>query len=408
MTKRLTAKVVEQATPGPARREVPDGLLPGLFLVIQPSGRRSWCVRYRHGGKTRKLTLGGFPALDLAAARETGAAALRAVAQGRDPAGEKQSAKIKPLPVDTVDAAVERFIAVHAKRNMRPRSAREAERAVRKIAARWRGRRLADIAPSDLIELLDAMIETPVMANRALAYVKLFFNWCRARGMVATSPADGIKRPHKERARERTLSDHELFRIWRASEQLDPVMRGVLRILILTGQRRREVSEMRWHELDLHEARWVLPGERVKNGRQHTVPLSIPVLDILSKIPRVADCPFVFTLDGKTAIADLDRRKQRLDQIIAADGEQPLVPWVLHDARRSVATGMARIGIQVPVIERALNHVSGSFRGVTGTYQRHPFADEVQAALHAWARHIEVITSGQPAKVIALAARALP
>jgi integrase len=378
MTKRLTAKSVEQAMPGAARREVPDGLLPGLFLIIQPSGRKSWCVRYRHphARTTRKCTLGPFPALDLAAAREAGAAALRAVAQGRDPAGEKQSAKVKPFPVDTVEAALDRFVVVHAKRNMRRRSAQEVERVMRKIAARWRGRRLADIAPPDLIELLDTMIETPIMANRALAYVKMFFNWCRARGMVTTSPADGIKRPHKERARERTLSDHELFRIWRASEQLDPVLRGVLRILILTGQRRREVSAMRWHELDLREARWVLPGERVKNGRQHAVPLSTSVLDILSKIPRVADCPFVFTRDGKVAIADLDRPKRRLDQIIAADGGQPLVPWVLHDVRRSVATGMARIGIQVPVVERALNHVSGSFRGITGTYQRHSFAEK--------------------------------
>jgi integrase len=403
MTKRLTARTVEQAAPKPIRREIPDGLLPGLFLVVQPSGRKSWCVRYRHAGKTRKLTLGAFPAVDLATARDAGAMALRAVAQGRDPAGEKKSARSNRL--DTVEAAVERFITVHAKRNMKPRSAREAELALQKVAARWRARPLTSIEPRDIMELLDEMVETPIMANRALAYLKLLFRWCRSRGMIATSPVDGIKRPHKERARDRVLSDREIVLIWEASDQIDPTTRAVVRLLILTGQRRREISEMSWRELDLQAGMWTLPRERVKNGREHVVPLSAQARDILSSVSRVAGSHFVFTFDGTTAITYLDRRKQKLDQIIC-DSSEALAPWVLHDIRRSVATGMARLGINLPVIERVLNHASGSFAGVVGVYQRHSFAAEMRTALDTWARHVETIVSGRPAKVIPLSARA--
>jgi integrase len=405
MTKRLTARTVEQATAATARREVPDGLLPGLFLVVQPSGRKSWAVRYRHAGKTRKLTLGSFPAFDLAAARAAGAAALRSVAQGHDPAVEKRDSKSRSAPSDAVEVAVERFVTVHAKRNMRPRSAREAERALSKIAVRWRGRRLTSIEPRDIIELLDAMIDTPIMANRALAYLKLFFRWCRTRGMLVTSPADGIKRPHKERARDRVLSDRELSLIWHASDRLDLITRSVIRLLILTGQRRREISEMSWRELDLQAGTWTLPRERVKNNREHVVPLAAQVLAVLADVPRINGSQFVFTLDGTRAVTDLDRRKQRLDQVIAGGGEA-LAPGVLHDIRRSVATGMARIGINLPVIEKVLNHASGSFAGVVAVYQRHTFAGEMRAALEAWARHVETIVSGQLAKVIPLAARA--
>jgi integrase len=155
------------------------------------------------------------------------------------------------------------------------------------------------------------------------------------------------------------------------------------------GQRRDEVAEMRWNEIDFAAKTWTLPRARAKNDVEHGVPLSVEALQILEGLPRVSSkAGFVFTTNGETAVSGFARAKQRLDaELASAAPDMP--PWVIHDLRRTFASGSARLGVNLPVIEEVLNHVSGSFRGIVGIYQRHSFADEKRAALDAWGGHVQ-------------------
>jgi integrase len=152
---------------------------------------------------------------------------------------------------------------------------------------------------------------------------------------------------------------------------------------------------MEWKEIDLEAKLWTLPGVRAKNSIEHVIPLSDQAVEILKALPRIAGSDFVFTINGRSPICGTHLVKRRIDKLAP-----PMPSWVLHDIRRTVASGMARLGINLPVIEKLLNHVSGSFAGIVGVYQRHSFSDEKRAAMQAWARHVEAVTSGELATVV--------
>jgi integrase len=396
---RLTVKNVEKMRPCADRREVPDGHMPGLYLVIQPSGARSWAVRYRHQGIPRKHTLGSYPAVDLKAARTLASKALRAVAEGRDPGREKILARA--AKADSVDRIVEDFLERHVHRSNRPRTAQETERLLRQhVLPRWRGRMVHEITRRDVLDILDRVVDggAPIAANRALAAVRKFFNWCIARDIIAASPCTGVKPPTAERARDRVLSDDELRLVWQAADKLGGSFGPLVKLLALTGQRRDEVAQMRWDELDLDARLWTLPPARVKNNQPHEVPLSAAALAVLESLSRVTGSPFVLTNGGASPASGYSKGKRRLDSLLPAD----IAPWRLHDLRRTCASGMARLGINLPVIEKVLNHASGSFAGIVGVYQRHSFADEKRAALEAWGNFVAALVGGKPAKVLSL------
>ena len=166
---------------------------------------------------------------------------------------------------------------------------------------------------------------------------------------------------------------------------------------------------MRWSELDADRSLWTIPAERVKNGVEHTVPLSPWAKEIIAGLPRIAGSDFCFSTTGVTSISGYSRAKRSIDAGIAElnDGT-PIPPWILHDIRRSVASGMARLGVQLPVIERILNHISGpSFGGVAGIYQRHNFSDEKRHALERWGTHVaDLVSDYRSQNVVRLEARA--
>jgi integrase len=398
---RLTIRSVEAMKPRPVRQEIPDSFLPGLYLIQQPSGAKGWAVRYRHQGVPRKLTLGSYPALGLKDARELGAKALRAVAEGRDPGREKILARA--AKADSVDRIVEDFLERHVRRSNRPRTAQETERLLRQhVLPRWRGRMVHEITRRDVLDILDRVVDggAPIAANRVFAAIRKFFNWCAARDIIAASPCAGVKPPTAERARDRVLSDEELRLVWRAADKLGGTFSPLVKMLALTGQRRDEVARMRWEELDLDARLWTLPPARTKNNQPHEVPLSKAALAVLQNAPRIASSPFVLTTNGGASPASgYSKNKRRLDALLPAD----MPPWRLHDLRRSCASGLARLGINLPVIEKVLNHSSGSFAGIVGVYQKHSFADEKRAALEAWGSFVTAVVEGKPAsKVVRL------
>jgi integrase len=426
LTKTLTAKWIENVEAMHARQEIPDGLLVGLYLVVQPSGAKSFAVRYRYAGQPRKLTLGAFPALSLETARVLGAKALRAAAEGRDPAAEKLAAKgdAKRAATEAIrdrrdlfENVAREFIERHAMKNNRESTWRETARILGlrpapndpnllveiggDVMPAWKGRKIQEITKRDVIALLDGVNDrgSPIMANRVLSAVRKLFNWCVARDVIQVSPCTLVTPPSPERSRDRVLSDDELRMVWNAAEGEGWPFGPLVKLLILTGQRLAEVGEMRWDELDLANKLWTLPAERVKNGVRHEVPLSDSAIDIIASLPRIKTTKgFVFTTRRDAAVSGYSRAKDSLDAAIrvAAAGAPVVEHWTFHDLRRTMASGMARLGIQLPVIEKVLNHTSGSFRGVVGVYQRHSFSDEKRKALVAWASLVQSIVSSRP------------
>ena len=390
---RLTTRSVEAMQPSSERREIPDGYLPGLYLVVQPSGAKSWAVRYRHHGRPRKHTLGGFPVLDLKAARELGAKALRAVAEGRDPGERAQQP-------DSIESVAEQFIERHVRRLNRPLTIQATERALRQhVLPRWRGRTVDSITRRDILDVLDRVVDNgmPVMANRVLAAVRKMFNWAASRDIIAVSPCAGIKPPTPEEPRERVLDDDELRLVWQAADKIGWPFGPLVQLLALTGQRRDEVGRMQWSEINLDKRLWTLPRERVKTGKPHEVPLSAAAIGILELLPRSGD--FVLSTNGETAASGYSKAKRRIDAMC------PIPPWRLHDLRRTVASGMAKLNINLPVIEKVLNHSSGSFAGIVAVYQKHTFAEEKRKALETWGAFVSDLVGRKPDKVVRLRGR---
>jgi integrase len=390
MATRLTVKALENLKPGLTRREVPDGDVVGLYLVIQPNGKKSWAYRYRFNGRPRKMTFVRCPGTDLKAARELARDALNKISRGIDPSQEKKTAKANAaIPAnDLVEHVAARFVSHYAKRQLKPRTAHEVERLLDKeIVGPWSGRRLSQIGRAEIHELLDNIVDrgSPITANRTLAWLRRLFSWAIERGLMEANPCSGIRAPAAETARDRVLSDEELKAVWQAAGALGHPYSTFVMLLILTGARRNEVAEMTWRELDFATKIWTLPKERSKNEREHTVPLSDPAVEILKAVPRIADSDLVFTLNGRNRITAFHLTKQRLD-VLMPDGTPP---WTFHDLRRSFASGCARLGVAVHVVEALLNHRSGAIKGVAAVYNRYNYDAEKRAAMATWGRHVE-------------------
>jgi integrase len=225
--------------------------------------------------------------------------------------------------------------------------------------------------------------------------------------VIQVSPCTLVSPPAPERSRDRVLDDHELRMVWRAADAEGWPFGPLIKLLLLTGQRVSEVGEMRWDEINKDQRLWTLPAERVKNGLRHEVPLSDPALAIIGTLPHIKTTKgYVFTTRRDAAVSGFSRTKDNLDATIAGglpDGASPPDHWTFHDLRRTVASGMARLGIQLQVIEKILNHRSGSFRGIVGVYQRHSYSDEKRKALEVWAAFVQTVVAGRsPANVVRL------
>jgi integrase len=205
----------------------------------------------------------------------------------------------------------------------------------------------------------------------------------------------GVERPGQEEPRERVLDEQELIALWRACEGDEPYG-SALRLLLLTGCRRDEVSRMRRSELAYGDQVWAIPGERTKSAKPHTVPLSRQARCIVAAMPAINDSDFVFvTARGGNGIAGgWAKAKERISERAGIDPKT----WRLHDLRRTAASGLQRLGTRAEVIERALGHASGLYRGVAGVYQVDPLLPEVEVALQRWADHLEQLVERRPAK----------
>ncbi len=413
----LTVKQLEALAPRAQTYEVKDDAEPGLYVCVLPSGRRSFVWRYRFHNKSKKLTIGP---VSLAEARRKAREARNLRDDGTDPAEQKRSAKASLLETarQAENAAllvapddIQTIVAAFINRHHKPanRSWREAARLLEKeIVMPWRGRRLSEITRADIHAWLDAIIDrpAPVLANRMLAHLHTLCRWAAARGVIASNPCDGLNRPTREKPRSRVLEDSELGLIWKAAERGGWPFAPLIKLLILTGQRLNEIAEGHWSEIDLDAKVWSLSPERVKNKRMHSVALTLQAIKIIEHLPRIGDSDLMFSTTGTTAISGFSRAKRNLDAAVAElNGGESIAPWTLHDIRRSVASGFQRLGVPLHVVEKVLNHVSGSFGGIVGVYQQHEYAAEKRQALERWAAHIErIVVAETTAKIIPLRA----
>jgi integrase len=392
MRKKLTARTIETlSAPTQSRIDVWDDLLPGFGVRLSPTGRKTWFAMGRIGGRLVRHTIGTYPILGLAEAREAARIALGHMQLGLAPNGSPHEAvvSVDPAPaVRTLGDTIPEFIEKYAK--PKNRSWKDSERALNRFTELMQ-RPLAEIRRAEVVAFLDRIVaeRTPIVANRALAAIRKLFAWALDRGLVEVHPVRGMKLPAKEVSRERVLSDAEISAFWQATGDLGPICGGMYRMLLVTGQRRGEVSSMRWSQIDMDRAIWTIPAEIAKNGKAHAVPLTELAMEILTNVPRFLHSDFVFTTTGTSPLSGFNRAQKRLEQAMGVDD------WRIHDLRRTCASGLARLGVAPHVIEKVLNPISGQISGVAAVYNRHGYDAEKRGALERWERHLISVNSAK-------------
>jgi integrase len=387
----LTAASVQ---PRAGRREYADAALPGLYLIVQPSGVKSWAYRTRVNRKPVKITLGRFDkqAFGVTAARDAARSALEAAQSGAlqrtplalpAPAPAAGSQLALPAPVrDTVRNVWADYLRLHLEPTA-PASVKKYTSSMKHVLPLWNDRPVADISRRDVMDVTDAALARgPEARNTTIVALSSFFNWCLSRDLVAASPVT-VKKT-KQEDRDRVLTDDEVRVFWKGCAELGPIFGPMFQLLLLTGCRRDEVAGMQWAEVN--GSVWSIPGSRTKNGQPLDVTLTDEALAALALMPRVEGCAFVFTTNGRTYSTGFSAAK------IALDALAPIADYTLHDLRRTFATGLGRLGVSGPMIERCLNH---TVPGVAGIYNRFAYAADMAAAWKLWSDHVASLAEGR-------------
>lgn len=373
-----------------------DDQLRGFGLRATPNGARSYVFQYRMGGRespSRRYTIGrhGSPWTPQTARREAERIAML-VHQRVDPVQADHERRRQAVDL-AFESYVDTFVDLYLKKRWKqwPLGAGVLRREAVPVLRR---KPLPLIKRSDLSLVWDRLADRPAVARLTHATLRKLFRWAVSRGDLERSPLEGVDPPPPVAARDRVLSDDELAMVWWGCDELGYPFGDLLRLLIMTGQRREEVASLGWHELDRAKALWTLPAARAKNGKPHLVPLTSQAIEQLDHIAGGEEWPgsgLVFSTNGKTSVSGFSKAKRRLDEyLVRAVGEGRAVePWRVHDIRRTVATNLQRLGVRFEVTEAVLNHVSGSRGGIAGVYQRHDWAEEKRAALALWAGHLK-------------------
>ncbi len=385
----------------------------GLSLRITDRGTKTWNICYHFPdaqGELRhhRLTLGQWPAVGLAQAREEARRVKAEVRSGIDPKARRMAgqaaakAEAQAEARKTFRAIAENYIALECPGLRR---GVETEAIIRReLLPPWNDRHTASFRRSDLTELTDRLIVagTPMAAHRVYQTATRIFNWALNRGDIEASPFAAMKPPIKRVARDRALKDHEIKTLWTVWSELGYPFGLLQRVLLLLGQRRSEVAKMRWPEVDFDKREWTIPASRSKSRREHIVPLPDAAVDIFKSLPRFANGDFVFTTTaGRVPVTGFSRVKDRIDQMLV-DQDTAIENWRVHDLRRTCRTGMARLGVPEIVSERVLNHQA---QGLTKIYNVHEYLDEKRDALARWAQEVQNIIEPPPQNVVKLKAK---
>jgi integrase len=381
-TQRFTDKMLK-GLKAPTKGQVDhwDELLPGFGVRIGTTGRKSFFVGIRINGRYRRITIKPpyYEDGDLARARSQAKAIMADAHAGIGPELRK-----KREEKGTFGAVAAAFVQDHA---AHLRTRRETQRIINVYLTEWRDRQISEITRADIKELVREKARTaPTMANRLAAQISTIFAWALKEELIESSPAVRIDRPGQEVERERSLTADEIKTAWAAFDELGYPHGPLFKLLLVTGQRRGEVTGMRWSEVTPEG--WKLPGERAKRGRGHLVPLSSLAREILGEVPELSE--FVFRGRKDAPTQSWGKADNRLRKLCG-----PMEPWRVHDLRRTFATHLRSIGIDRLVVSKLLNHAEG---GITRIYDRYTADPEKAAAMERWANRLREIVSGTPAE----------
>ncbi len=378
MPKTLTEIAIKSAKPpASGTSTLWDASLPNFGCRISPKGTKSFIVLVASG---RRQTIGRFPILSLAQARHQAKRILAAKTLGK-----------VALPSISVEDALAIFFADSEKRH-KFRTARDYRRLLRRHLANLMGTELEVVTTRDIAHITDRMRDTPSEAAHALVAIKIFFNWCVRRGYMAANPCERLTAP-KSAPRERVLTDTEQKTVYRQAEAFPYPFGAIVRLLILTGQRRGEIGLMQWQWIDENTQTITFPAAATKNNRPHTFPIGDMAAQILAGLPRMGEYVFPATREARKGVPvrvvnGWSNLKTRFDKSING-----VSPWTLHDLRRTFATNLAALGTPIHVTEKLLNHVSGSVSGVAAIYNRHAYMDEMRVAIVNWEKRVAEIVA---------------
>jgi integrase len=458
MKKNLTVAVIERIKPALQRQEIADSGAKGLYLIVQPSGSKSWAMRFRKpDGNATKLTLGSFNPgkaargapviggpLTLAEARSLSADINRMRASGTDVVSNAKAEKhrhrrIAAGETNTFAEVAQAFIQKHKvkKTGERPRGWRDVAKVLgldypkdggeptiveNGLCERWATKPIGEISGHDVHEVISEAIKDGVPGikpkheeasdNRGRKMgdaLGSMFKWAmrHRRATMQSNPMIGAFRPGPPAARDRVLTAAEIKSLWKACDGVTYPFGSIAKLLLLTGCRLNEIAGLEWKELYRGMSAISLPSRRTKNSLPHVVHLAPSAKEIIKSTKRIENCPFVFSTTGKSPVSGWSKVKARIDQAMTEQNDQEAFPpWRLHDLRRTCATLMSE-ELRVPphIVEAALNHVSGAKAGVAGTYNRAMYLEERAAALDQWADYVEGIATGKPTKVVSITRR---
>lgn len=384
------------------------------------AGERSatWllCARLRNGKRTR-IKLGSWPAMGVSDAREAARLKRNEVIAGVDPNELKReegraaarAAKAQRKLCDVLDD-YERIKLSQLRAGADARRSIDGQRGLLKAFA---NKEVASITRGDVVDAVRKYAErAPIGANRSLAYVKAFMNWCVDQEIIESNPAATIKKPSKERTRDRFHTLDELMEIWAAMGELGYPFGPLFRLLVVVPMRREEVAAISLSELDLEpggstdDAVWTLPASRTKRANALRVPLAPLACSLLKEAnaapERPKDSPFVFSMTGDTSVSGYAKAKRRLDRTIqekrekaakAAGGDAvPMEHWTIHDLRTTFSTlACEKLGADIAVVDRILNHVATATTSkIMRTYNKSELFEPRRQVMRAWASLLEL------------------
>ena len=391
MKLKMTDQALAKQKPREDRYEVWDTLVSNLMVTVFPSGKKTWSVRYRSDSKRVKMKLGDYPTLGLSDARRKAKDVLVSVADGENPAYEKRRKvedKSKTRQTLEINNLLDLYDQLHLSQL---KTGYQAKTFLREFARDFGNTNITDFTKQDFVGLLNEIMAAGngTKANRVFTHVKTFFGWAIGQGFLEYSPCLHVKKPFKEKSRERFLNDQEIKWFWQATgEELEP-FGHMARLLLLTGQRLSEVCRMTEGEL-LGQDHWHLSSQRTKNETQHDIFLSDMAQDIVWRDERVAGS-YLFSTTGYSPVQSYDkpvkRFRSRMNDLAGTD----LPHWSFHDLRRTCETGMAMLGTAQPIIDRCTNHLTG--RGMSRIYNQYQYKREKTEAWQRWADHVKGLVS---------------